>query len=151
MNETSDLMTIVQRELDGGATKEEVDALYQDETSLLEWRDTLVELLNRTESALTTLKAQVSEREQECGAMGPRGKDRYFRFKAEMETQRAKIVNQKQRVIAKLRDVKAEIYSLGNAAHNTRVADTDDRLERIEEKLDRVLAMLDALGTKTTV
>jgi hypothetical protein len=143
MSDTQDLMAVVQRELDGEATEEEVDALYQDETSLLEWRDLLVELLNRCETALTTLKAQVSEREQECRAMGPRGKDRFFRFKAEMETQRAKVVAQKQHIIARLRDVKAEIHSLGNAAHEGRVADTDNRLERIEEKLDRVLKILD--------
>ena len=148
MSDLSDLTTLVQRELDGGATEEEIDALYHDETSLLEWRDVLVELLQHTETELTTLKAQVSEREQECRAMGFKGKDRFFRFKSEMETQRVKIVKQKERIVAKLRDVKAEIHSLGNASHNTRVADTDGRLERIEEKLDRALKILDFLMTR---
>lgn len=133
---------LVLREMHDRATDAEAESLREDSGTAREWRDTLVRLVQRVDAKLAKVRGEAMAKEQDCRRKGLKGKDEWFRYQAESEMERKRLVGFKTRIVDRLREAKLLLHELAQDEDDDKGEVKEARLGRIEAKLDRLLAHL---------
>lgn len=129
---------LVLDDVNGVAREEDADTLRADEDSVREWLAVLTRMSQDIDAALAQIRADVEQRRQDCLATGPKGKDRFFSFKAQREEERAALIKQKAAIVERMKEARDLLHVFAQDDDHKK----HDRLNRIEAKIDAATDLL---------
>lgn len=141
MMDAEEYRRLVLRDLHDEASDQEADSLRDSEEAVREWRDSLVRMVQDTDSALARIATEVSDMRQACLRKGPKGKTEFFTYEAARNRERLVLVRQKSALVERLKEAKAALHEFAVDTTDMR----DGRMARIEAKVDRLLALVEQL------
>lgn len=125
-------------DVNGTATEEEADSLRIDEDSVREWLAILTRMSQDADAELSKIRSDVANRQQRSLSEGPRGKDAYFAYKAQRESDRAGLIRQKAAIVERIKEARDILHVFAQEDN----AEKHGRLGRIEKKIDALTEML---------
>lgn len=137
------LWDIVLRDVNGRATQAETATLGATQEAAVEWRDVLTRMLMDADASLAAIKGEVDAHHTKCVAMGDEGKQLHMAYQAEAQKRRARIIAHKARLVERHAEAKALVHGAATQKWTAFQREKEDRMARIEAKLDRILSLLE--------
>lgn len=138
---SDNFLDLVERDVLGKASEEESASLQADIDTAREWRDALVRMIQAADARLTRINAEVQQKNADCAKWGPTQKIEFFRFKSLADAEKASILKQKVTLVERLKEAKNAVQIMWEAEERPQDRN-QDRLGRIEAKLDELLALM---------
>lgn len=142
MFNTDEFRRIVQADLEDKATDEEADILRADINSIRAWYYELTRLVRTADTELSEMNTEKAAMAVESDV---RVRQRWNLLSSERKAKRTATHRRKDAIVRKVLEAKAAISAEGEDLYNA----NNDRLRRIETKLDRLNELLLASMKKT--